>query len=67
MGLMGDLFRDFEAILNAGLGASEHSPDSALSYRYVPLHYSLPIAFFRFIHMFQLPGSASTSISTINC
>lgn len=35
MGMMGDLFRDFQAILDAGLQANSDSPLSALSYRSV--------------------------------
>ncbi|KAI1791104.1 hypothetical protein LXA43DRAFT_1094917 [Ganoderma leucocontextum] len=32
-GMMGDLFRDFQAILDAGLQANAHSPATALGYR----------------------------------
>ncbi|KAJ8457369.1 hypothetical protein ONZ51_g11576 [Trametes cubensis] len=33
VGMMGDLFRDFQAILNAGVQANPNSPATALSYR----------------------------------
>ncbi|KAI0824838.1 hypothetical protein BC628DRAFT_1419598 [Trametes gibbosa] len=33
MGLMGDLFRDFQAVLDAGVQLNEQSPPTALTYR----------------------------------
>ncbi len=40
MGMMGDLFRDFHAILEIGVEGNVHSPSTTLSYRYVKV---LPI------------------------
>ncbi|CDO68243.1 hypothetical protein BN946_scf184842.g6 [Trametes cinnabarina] len=33
VGLMGDLFRDFQSILDAGIHLNDHSPSTALTYR----------------------------------
>lgn len=60
MGLMGDLFRDFQAILDAGIQQNEQSPPTALTYRYVVLVH--PTGFSDNLYA----GSASTASFTNN-